>query len=52
MRRSVVMLAPCAWALKREGAVVILDVLLLALRQLDEIDREVKRHPAGHDTRR
>ena len=48
MRRSIVMLAPRAWALKREEAVVILQVLLEALRQLDEIDRAVKRHPAGY----
>ena len=52
MRRSIVMLTPRAWALKREEAVVILELLCLALRQLDEIDRAVKRHPAGHDRRR
>ena len=51
-RRSIVMLAPRAWALKREEAVVILEVLLVALQQLEQIDGAVKRHPAGHDRRR
>ena len=51
MRRSIVMLTPRAWALKREEAVVVLEVLLVALHQLDEIDRAVRRHPAGHDRR-
>jgi hypothetical protein len=45
------MLPPRAWALKREEAVVILEVLLVALHQLDEIDRAVKRHPSGYDRR-
>ena len=33
MRRNIVMLTPRAWALKREEAVVILEVLLVALHQ-------------------
>ena len=51
MRRSIVMLAPRAWAIKREEADVILEVLIAALHQLDEIDRAVKRHPAGYSRR-
>jgi hypothetical protein len=51
LRRSLVMLAPRAWALKREEEVAILEVLLTALHQLDEIDRAVRRRPAGHTRR-
>ena len=49
MRRSIVMLAPRAWALKREEADVILEVLIVGLHQLDEIEKAVRRHPAGHE---
>ena len=45
------MLAPRARALKREEAVVDPEVLWLGLHQLDEINRAVKRHPAGHSRR-
>jgi hypothetical protein len=51
MRRSIVMPAPRAWALRREEAEHVLAVLLVALKQLDEIDRAVHRHPAGHTRR-
>jgi hypothetical protein len=50
-RRSLAMLAPRAWALRREEAEHVLAVLLVALKQLDEIDRAVHRHPAGHTRR-
>ena len=43
--------APRAWAIKREEADVILEVLIAALHQLDEIDRAVKHHPAGYPRR-
>ena len=48
MRRSLAMLAPQAWALRREEATEILAVLCVALRQLDEIEAAVTRHPSGH----
>jgi hypothetical protein len=51
-RRSIAMLAPRAWALCREEASEILEVLCVALRQLEQIDRAVRRHPAGGPRRR
>ena len=38
MRRSIVMLAPRAWALRREEAAEVLAVLLVALRELRRLE--------------
>ena len=43
MRRSIVMLAPRAWALRREEA--DLTVLGIALRQLEDIEAAVRAAP-------
>ena len=51
-RRSVAMLHPRAWALTREEAGEVLDVLGAALRQLEAVDDAVSRHPAGEPRRR
>ena len=40
MRRSIVMLAPRAWALRREEAVEVLEVLLVALHELRRLGED------------
>ena len=37
-RRSVVMLAPRAWALRREEAINVLEVLLVAMQELRRLE--------------
>ena len=39
MRRSLAMLAPRAWALRREEAIDVLEVLLVAMHELQRLDR-------------